>query len=56
MERSPGEAYLYAWDNDVTRLRGDNMPQMLEAGLNRNNVFHQCLSVPDGIEIQEAFV
>lgn len=38
-----GEAYLYAWDNDVTRLRGDNMPQMLEAGLNRNNVFHRCL-------------
>lgn len=37
-----GEAYLYAWDNDVTRLRGDNMPQMLEAGLNRNNVFHRC--------------
>lgn len=38
-----GEAQQYAWSNDVTRLRGDNMPQMLEAGLNRANVYHQCL-------------
>ena len=48
-----GEAYLYAWDNDVTRLRGDNMPQMLEAGLNRNNVFHQCLSSQTGSKFKK---
>ncbi len=48
-----GEAYQYAWDNDVTRLRGDNMPQMLEAGLNRNNVFHQCLSSQTGSKFKK---
>ena len=48
-----GEAFLYAWDNDVTRLRGDNMPQMLEAGLNRNNVFHQCLSSQTGPKFEK---
>ena len=37
-----GEAYQYAWENDVTRLRGDNVPQMLEAGLNKANVYHKC--------------
>jgi hypothetical protein len=38
-----GEAYKYAWDNDVTRILGWNMPQMIEAGLNKANVYHQCL-------------
>jgi hypothetical protein len=38
-----GEAYQYAWDNDVTRILDWNMPQMIEAGLNKANVYHQCL-------------
>jgi hypothetical protein len=38
-----GEAYKYAWDNDVTRILGWNMPQMIEAGLKKANVYHQCL-------------
>jgi hypothetical protein len=38
-----GEAYQYAWNTDVTRIRGDNVPQLREAGLNKNNVYLQCL-------------
>ena len=38
-----GEAYKYAWDNDVTRILGWNTPQMIEAGLKKANVYHQCL-------------
>jgi len=38
-----GEAHQYAWDNDVTRILGWNVPQMIESGLNKDNVFHQCL-------------
>jgi len=36
------EAYQYAWDNDVTRIRGDNVPQLKEGGLNKDAVFVQC--------------
>ncbi|NYT02742.1 MAG: caspase family protein [Methanosarcinales archaeon] len=38
-----GEAYQYAWNNDVTRILGWNTPQMIEAGLNKANVYHECL-------------
>lgn len=38
-----GEAYQYAWDNDVTRILDWNMPQMIAAGLKAANVYHQCL-------------
>ena len=38
-----GEAHQYAWDNDVTRILGWNVPQMIESGLNMANVYHQCL-------------
>ena len=38
-----GEAHKYAWDNDVTRILGWNVPQLIESGLNKANVYHQCL-------------
>lgn len=38
-----GEAHQYAWDNDVTRILGWNVPQLIESGLNKANVYHQCL-------------
>jgi hypothetical protein len=48
-----GEAQQYAWDNDVTRLRGDNMPQMLQAGLDRAKVYHQCLDSQSGSKFKK---
>jgi len=48
-----GEAQQYAWDNDVTRLRGDNMPQMLQAGLDRAIVYHQCLDSQVGSKFKK---
>ena len=39
-----GEAYQYAWDNDVTRLQGVNIPQLREAGLSKDAVYLQCLN------------
>ncbi|MGD8568513.1 MAG: CARDB domain-containing protein [Gammaproteobacteria bacterium] len=41
-EISFGEAWQYAWDNDVTRIRGDNTPQMTATGLNPDNVYNYC--------------
>ena len=38
-----GEAYQYAWNTDVTRIRGVNVPQLKEAGLSKNGVYIQCL-------------
>ncbi len=38
-----GEAHQYAWENDVTRILGWNVPQMIESGLNAANVYHECL-------------
>jgi hypothetical protein len=38
-----GEAYQYAWDNDVTRIRDWNTPQLREAGLNKNSVYLECI-------------
>ncbi len=38
-----GEAHQYAWNNDVTRILGWNVPQLIESGLNKANVYHQCL-------------
>lgn len=39
-----GEAFQYAWNTDVTCIRGDNTPQLREAGLDKNNVYLQCLN------------
>ncbi len=39
-----GEAFQYAWNTDVTRIRGDNTPQLREARLDKNNVYLQCLN------------
>jgi hypothetical protein len=41
-EISFGEAWQYAWDNDVTRIRGLNIPQMTTTSLIANNVFNYC--------------
>jgi hypothetical protein len=42
-----GEAFQYAWDNDVTRILGWNTPQMAHTGLNTAEVFHHCFPVCD---------
>jgi len=44
-EISFGEAWQYAWNNDVTRIRGWNTPQMVHTGLNGNNVYNYCYRV-----------
>jgi hypothetical protein len=44
-EISFGEAWQYAWNNDVTRIRGWNTPQMVHTGLNANNVYNYCYKV-----------
>lgn len=44
-EISFGEGWQYAWDNDVTRITGDNTPQMMDTGLNTNNVYNYCYRV-----------
>ena len=41
-EISFGEAWQYAWDNDVTRIRGWNTPQMTHTGLDPNKVYNYC--------------
>jgi len=41
-EISFGEAWQYAWDNDVTQIRGWNTPQMVHTGLVPNEVFNYC--------------
>lgn len=41
-EISFGEAYQYAWNNDITRITGVNTPQMSSTGLNINNVYNYC--------------
>jgi hypothetical protein len=41
-EVSFGEAFQYAWDNDVTRIRGWNVPQEEHNGLNIDNVYNYC--------------
>jgi len=46
-EISFGEAFQYAWDNDITRINGSNTPQMTVTGLNGNNVYHYCFSAGD---------
>lgn len=47
-EISFGEAWQYAWNNDVTRIRGLNTPQMVHTGLNVNNVYNYCYRVSGG--------
>lgn len=42
-ETSFGEAFQYAWDNDVSRIRGWNMPQIEHTGLDINNVYNYCV-------------
>ena|GEM_PF-1841255 len=37
-----GEAFQYAWDNDVTRIRGTNVPQEEHNGLNIAEVYNYC--------------
>ena len=44
-EISFGEGWQYAWDNDITRIDGDNTPQMLHTGLVINNVYNYCYRV-----------
>ena len=44
-EISFGEAWQYAWKNDVTRIRGLNVPQMTHTGLNASNVYNYCYRV-----------
>ena len=39
------EGWQYAWDNDVTRIRGWNTPQMTQTGLNANNVYNYCYRI-----------
>jgi hypothetical protein len=41
-EISFGEAFQYAWNNDVTRIRGWNVPQEEHNGLNIANVYNYC--------------
>jgi hypothetical protein len=43
-EISFGEAFQYAWDNDITRINGTNTPQMTPTGLDINDVYHYCYS------------
>jgi hypothetical protein len=49
MDISFDEAWQYAWDNDVTRLRGLNTPQMVHTGLNTNDVYSYCFCIEDCI-------
>lgn len=35
-----GEAFRYAWNNDVSRIRGWNVPQMDPSGLNVDDVYN----------------
>ena len=42
-----GEGWQYAWDNDVTRIRGWNTPQMVHTGLDTDNVYHYCYPTCD---------
>ena len=44
-EISFGEGWQYAWNNDVTRITGDNTPQMRHSGLVANRVFNYCYRV-----------
>ncbi|MGB9005906.1 MAG: hypothetical protein WCB96_09300, partial [Candidatus Aminicenantales bacterium] len=44
-EISFGEAFQYAWDNDITRITGVNTPQMGSTGLNISNVYDYCFRV-----------
>ncbi len=41
------EAFTYAWDNDITRIRGMNMPQMVHTGLNTDDLFLHCYPTCD---------
>lgn len=42
-----GEAFQYAWDNDVTRILGWNTPQMIHTELNTADLFHHCYPTCD---------
>ncbi len=44
-EISFNEGWQYAWDNDVSRIRGWNTPQMVHTGLIPNNVYNYCYRV-----------
>lgn len=41
------EGWQYAWDNDVTRIRGMNTPQMTYTGLDPDRVYHLCFPTAD---------
>jgi hypothetical protein len=47
-EISFGEAWQYAWNNDITRIDSVNTPQMVHTALNVNNVYNYCYSIGSG--------
>ncbi len=50
-EISFSEGWQYAWNNDVTRIRGWNTPQMVHTGLNANSVYNYCYRVSGSADL-----
>jgi hypothetical protein len=44
-EISFGEAWQYAWNNDVSRIRGSNTPQMTHTGLDPATAYNYCYRI-----------